>query len=101
MVRAHPTVPPRSVPISTAPPCSPPRWRDTCAVTCCLPLLAKTQRFTHNSGNHCLESFPLGGRCRFSGSGIYAFERYIDATTMPDFEPVAVDWIANGVDRTK
>ncbi len=32
-------------------------------------------------------------------SGIYAFERYIDATSTPDFEPVAVDWIANGVDR--
>ncbi len=34
-------------------------------------------------------------------SGIYAFERYIDATATPDFEPIAVDWIANGVDRTK
>ena len=34
-------------------------------------------------------------------SGIYAWERYIDASNTPNWEKVGVDWIMNGVDPDK
>jgi hypothetical protein len=32
------------------------------------------------------------------GSGIYAFERYIDASSDPDWEKHAVAWVKSGID---
>lgn len=34
-------------------------------------------------------------------SGIYAFERYIDASVTPDWSKVAVDWVKSGIDPDK
>lgn len=34
-------------------------------------------------------------------SGIYAFERYIDASIMPDWSQAAVDWVNSGIDPDK
>ena len=34
-------------------------------------------------------------------TGIYQWERYISATTNPDWEKMALDWIVNGVDPDK
>jgi hypothetical protein len=31
-------------------------------------------------------------------SGIYAWERYIDASAVPDWESVAVQWVKDGID---
>ncbi len=31
-------------------------------------------------------------------SGIYRWERYIDASSVNDFEKVGIDWIQNGID---
>lgn len=31
-------------------------------------------------------------------TGIYAFERYIDASSEPDWEKVGIKWIKNGID---
>lgn len=31
-------------------------------------------------------------------SGIYAWERYIDASQSPDWQKAAVDWVKNGID---
>lgn len=34
-------------------------------------------------------------------SGIFEYERYVDAGSNPDFENLAMDWIKNGVDRIR
>jgi hypothetical protein len=34
-------------------------------------------------------------------SGIYAFERYIDASGNPSWEPAAIDWVTHGNDPDK
>ena len=34
-------------------------------------------------------------------SGIYAFERYIDASANPSWEHTAIKWVANGLDPDK
>ncbi len=34
-------------------------------------------------------------------TGIYEFERYIDASSVADWEKVGIDWISNKVDPDK
>ena len=34
-------------------------------------------------------------------SGIYAWERYIDASSHPDWEKIAENWISKGIDPDK
>ena len=34
-------------------------------------------------------------------TGIYDFERYIDASSTPNWESKAIDWIKNGIDPDK
>jgi hypothetical protein len=34
-------------------------------------------------------------------TGIYAFERYLDASKTPGYEKIGIAWIQNGVDPDK
>jgi hypothetical protein len=34
-------------------------------------------------------------------TGIYNWERYVDASVTKDFEKVAIDWVTNGIDPDK
>ncbi|MGB9500437.1 MAG: hypothetical protein ACKVE4_12015 [Dissulfuribacterales bacterium] len=40
-------------------------------------------------------------QCIGKETGIYEWERYIDVSSSPDWERIAVDWISKGIDPDK